>query len=340
MPAATNQNNRNTKIDILRAIALICIIIAHSEPNTTLAQIRNFDVVLMTLLLGTSFRLSFSKKKIHYFDYLKKRFQRLIVPTWVFLTIFFVIFYLIAYFNRDSYYFNLRQIIGSYTLLDGIGFIWIMRVFFLVAVVSPFLLIINNKLSSYLLYLLFLTMAYFVYVLLITLGQHLPGSVQKIYTEYFIYAIGYGLIASFGMRLIGLSKKETDLTLVAFIMLTTGLAFYHHFEATQGYKYPPTIYYISYGISASLFLYKLLDVQSIRQFFENPFVFFLSQSSSWIYFWHIIFIYLVMLFGKKMPVISGNFITRFLFIFSLAVITTYIHEFFETKMSKRKQASV
>lgn len=52
------KKERNTKIDILRAIAMICIIIAHSKPDALTFQLRNFDVIMIVILLGASFQLS------------------------------------------------------------------------------------------------------------------------------------------------------------------------------------------------------------------------------------------------------------------------------------------
>lgn len=75
------KKERNTKIDILRAIAMICIIIAHSTPNPLAFQLRNFDVIMIVILLGASFQLSMQGKSINYIEYLIKRFKRLVVPT-------------------------------------------------------------------------------------------------------------------------------------------------------------------------------------------------------------------------------------------------------------------
>ena len=76
-------------INFLKTIALLCIILAHVNPPTIVFQIRNFDVVLMMLI--SSYLGLISKKNYNYFSYILSRIKRLIIPTWIFLTIFFII---------------------------------------------------------------------------------------------------------------------------------------------------------------------------------------------------------------------------------------------------------
>lgn len=83
------KNLRDYKIDILRFIAIVCIILAHTTNlPITIRIFRNFDVTLMVMIMGTSYYLSSNGKDINYLTYIKKRFNRLITSTWKFLTIF------------------------------------------------------------------------------------------------------------------------------------------------------------------------------------------------------------------------------------------------------------
>jgi fucose 4-O-acetylase-like acetyltransferase len=96
-PISEPVKKRNLKIDALRFICIISIFLAHSKPeNAWVAQLRIFDVVLMVLLLANSFYVSAANKKISYVNYVKKRFNRLVIPTWIFLTIFFAFFFLLG----------------------------------------------------------------------------------------------------------------------------------------------------------------------------------------------------------------------------------------------------
>ena len=91
---------RDYKIDILRFIAIICIILAHSNPPKWIFVLRNFDVTLMVMIMGISFYLSNDNKRIKYSNYMIKRFNRLIVPTWIFISVLFITFYIISLLIR------------------------------------------------------------------------------------------------------------------------------------------------------------------------------------------------------------------------------------------------
>ena len=66
-----------------------------------------------------------------------------------------------------------------------------------------------------------------------------------------------------------MSKKELyiygSISLIIFICL----AYHYNFDSTQNYKYPPTIYYISYGVFVSLFLLIILDFECIYNIFTH-----------------------------------------------------------------------
>ncbi|MGF9856561.1 acyltransferase [Priestia endophytica] len=318
-------HERDTKIDILRFIAIICIIIAHSGAPTLIFQLRNFDVILMVLLLGTSFYLS-QNNKISYINYIYKRFKRLIIPTWTFLTLFFVLFLIISLVVGNKYYFNLEQIITSYALVGGIGFVWIMKVFFIVAIISPIILGVSKKIKSNQLYWLVLISLYVLYSILLIINNSLTGKFQNLFDLFIVQGFGYGLIAAIGIRLKLLNRKEIITICMIFFFLFVFLMFKYDFISTQQFKYPPKIYYISYGLFMSFLLYILLDISQIHRLFNNKGVFFLSKNSLWLYFWHIIPIYILDIFGDRIPLINNYFITRFVFIFIIALFFTYIHE--------------
>jgi hypothetical protein len=315
--------------------------LAHSQPNEVISQLRNFDVVLMVLLIGCSYYISNSKKQINYMSYVKKRFVRLIIPTWIFISIFFIVFYLISVLRAENYYFGLNQIVGSYTIMNGInsiGFIWIMRVFFIIALVCPVILIFSNRIKNNLIYFLYLSVYYFIYALLILFSGKIHGLISLFYINIIIYGVGYSFIAAIGIRLPIMNKKEVDFLCVAFMFLSLLLMYHNNFAYTQQFKYPPTIYYISYGMFVSLLLYRLLDFQIIEKVFNNVFVRFVSITSAWIYFWHIIFCYIIMLFGTHISFITSCLAGRFLFLLSGALFVTYIHELIKAKI-KRKSIS-
>ena len=56
------------------------------------------------------------------------------------MTIFFTAFLILALITHTNFEFGVKSIISSYALIEGIGYVWIMRVFFLIALVNPIIL--------------------------------------------------------------------------------------------------------------------------------------------------------------------------------------------------------
>ncbi|HFU3970357.1 TPA: acyltransferase family protein, partial [Streptococcus suis] len=121
--------NRYLYIDKLKTLGLLLIFLAHVSPPMFLFQLRNFDVILMIIVSCILFFLS--RKKLSFGDYILKRFKRLVIPTWIFLTIFFILSFLMGV------YFNLKVIISSFALHGGIGYVWVIKIYLLVAIILP-----------------------------------------------------------------------------------------------------------------------------------------------------------------------------------------------------------
>lgn len=331
------ENGRDRKIDIIRFIAIFCIILAHSQAPSIILELRNFDVVAMVFLSGISFYLSNDNKKVNLIDYSVKRFKRLIIPTWLFLTLFFMFFYILAILIGKRPYFDLSNIILSYSMLTGIGYVWVMRIFFVVAIVSPLLLFISNKIKSNLNYFLVLALIYAGYYGLLILYNEMTGLFKFLFEPLILQSIGYSLIASVGIRFKKMDYKEIIVGMTVFFMIYLILMKINNFETTQESKYPPTMYYISYGLFMSFLLYIILErIPIIYNFCCQKYVFFLAENSLTLYFWHIIPVQLISIFKDKLILVNENFIYRFIFIVVISVSLTYLHINIKDKFNENK----
>jgi fucose 4-O-acetylase-like acetyltransferase len=281
---------RNNKVDILRFLGLAMIILAHVNPPAIIFQIRNFDVPLMVMISGVSFNLSYKQES--YTSYLWKRVKRLLFPLWIFLTCYFALVFLLHPIKLPS----IRTILESYFLLSGIGFVWIIRVFLFMAALAPFIMNFHLKFKRNFHYFLAIGLVYLAYEIILLTSRPFFSTLKWmiIFENTVLYLMPYIVIFAIGLRLNNISKK-----LLVYIAISTlsafgimALSFYLNsglFIQTQGFKYPPSIYYLSYALGVSIVLW--LASGSIVNFVDKlkltiP-VLFIAQNSMWIYLWHI-----------------------------------------------------
>lgn len=134
-------------VDYMRVLGLLLIILAHSQPNNIVFQIRTFDVPLMVYISAISFSksnkdyLSFS----HISSYFLKRIKRLVIPTWIFLIIFFSISKIVNNVFPKLFDYSFYKIFSTFSLESGIGYVWIIKVYLLIALVAPIIKWISKE---------------------------------------------------------------------------------------------------------------------------------------------------------------------------------------------------
>ncbi len=312
------ENNRIIFIDYLKVIGLLCIILAHVCPDPTILQLRNFDVPLMVLISGYlavgSFKRSLKKNR-SFLNYIARRIYRLLIPTWIFLIIFFTI---MSFFPvNGAYPYDIDYIIKSFLLLDGMSYVWIIRIFLICAVITP-VIYIFDKIKSDFIQFLILIIAYILYEIAIF---NKINEMNIVFEFILAYVIPYGIIYLLGMISTKTSAKADGIISLIFLIafavsgyilyLNTGIL-----QPTQVMKYPPTIYYISYALFVSFLLFSIFKKANIKR---NELIEFISQSSLWIYLWHILFLTII-------PLINGelDWVTTYLVVVVCSICFTFI----------------
>lgn len=135
---------REERIDTLRFLGISLIILAHVGAPAWVNQLRCFDVPLMFFVSGLACS---SKPIVNYWDYAIKRAKRLLYPTWGFLAVFLLLLSLLRLILHKEPL-PLDYYIESLTMTGGGGYVWIIRIFFLVALIQPIWLWIEKKLNS------------------------------------------------------------------------------------------------------------------------------------------------------------------------------------------------
>lgn len=326
---------RDKSIDILRFIATVGIFFAHVPSPDRILQLRSFDVPLMALLMGTSFYLSSANKEINYWDYFKKRLKRLVKPTWEFLTLFFILVF-VATKTVGVDFFSFREIITSYLLLDGIGYVWVIGVFLGVALLNPLILKVSNHIESNKKYFLLLLATYVFYLSLTMLQKYMISSLAFLYEHIILYTIGYGIIAAIGIRLKKLSNNEMLLISIISFIIYILIGIQNDFVLTSVAKYPPVTYYFSYALGAIFLLKLLLEYKPIFKIFDNKLVYFISKNSMWVYLWHIIPVFGIQVVSNATDTFLDNFIIQFVIVFIFSITATWCQNWLSNKILKSK----
>lgn len=285
---------RDFTIDIMRTIGILLIILAHMNlaHSGTLIQIRSFDVPMMVLISGASFFFA-GKVSVSYIPYIWSRIKRLIFPVWVFLLVFYGVTYIFD-LNITSKYLNYKVIISSFVLYSGFGFVWIIRIFMLIAILSPIYIILIKRFGALRTIIAFqmaciaLTFLYFN-----ELFQNV-ALLKLIFNEIIMPSISYGTMFVIGYSLNLLTKKSKFIIFILnFFLVVLACLFYTGEFIINTYKYPPTIIYISYSIVVSTLLYYFLSNIDCK---KKPVVIFIKNiapNTIWIYLWHIPMVFLI-----------------------------------------------
>ncbi len=316
------ESMRDKKIDLLRFIALSSLIMAHIDAPGWMVQLQNFNVPL--IVMASAMALACGHKHDTYWSYVSKRIKRLVFPTWLFLAFYFTFLWATS---LDSQHLTVRNIWNNFTFSNEGGFMWIIRVFILVALATPLIDRFNQKVRSNRLYLTLIFSAFAAYEWLLFFVAPMPNGAWKYFeVSYICYAIGYGLIFALGLRLNRLTSMQLGVVALVSLAVFLMLCGFHYVEegrfvSTQNYKYPPSAYYFSYAIAASVVLWRLSEAVCgllDRLIQLEKAVMFIAQNSLWIYFWHTLFLFVAYRFNDQ------SFIIQYLEVYVLSVAAVVI----------------
>ena len=289
---SVGEKQRDLRIDILRVLAILLIILAHGKDlPKILYNVRAFDVVLMAILLGMSYILSY-KPKQSYFNYVKKRFIRLIIPTWLFLTVYFLVTNGVKLIVGAPFY-EWSIVRDSYLLTGGIGFVWIIWIYFAIALVSPLIATLIIKYSGVIGRWIILTGVFIIYFSVETLNSYIK------LPSFLANPFGYIFAAAIGMLILKMSKIEmlVLIGLFAVMLFISGAISNYTILSINGDKYPPGPFYLGYGMTVSLifiYVFELIPFDRILNKVVKKVLDFISRYSLNLYFWHILVRFFIM----------------------------------------------
>jgi len=326
------EKKRLDYIDFLKFIGLSCIILAHVNPPEWL-MIRNFDVPLMVLV--SSFLGSKSVQKYNGFSgtmkYYQSRLIRLVVPTWIFLSVYFLFRYFLFGEVNELKYYILSFLMTRY----GVGYVWVILVYVYVSV----LMVLFKKINKYRWMVAVIGLIYIAYEIVYKMG--FANSSILVQSTLFTI-VPYGAVAYIGYKYGELSKRARIILCAVCGVIFAGLTVYYRltlggFVNVQAYKYPPRIYYLVFGVFISLILF-WVSGKLPKKLLNNCVIKFISVHSLSIYLCHAFFIdlYDKLLLPQRwyLRYVAVYLITLG-FIFVSYKLITLIKKLFEKKQQKR-----
>jgi len=322
---------RNLNLDIMRLLGIIIIIMAHSSPPGWLFQLRNFGTPLLIIASGLTYSYLYSNRKLDIISFYKKRLSKLIFPAWIFISIFFFISYVVSTVNNIIFPFSIETIISTYSFYEGIGFLWIFKVYIFLALITPISLIINRLIKSDFLYFILLLGLYGLYELMkMTLTPWLSPSVILFFNQTIFIILPFSILYLYGFRLSKLSDNQLisvvflSLSIFVFLAVSKYLAL-GQIVSTQTEKYPPSLYYLSYAFFAINLLYFFVRKIPYIKKTTSELITWLSASALWIYLWHIL-AYYIWLFVLGETVGMFHFIMKFVFLVFFGTLITFFQQ--------------
>lgn len=298
----TAREIRSFQIDILRAWGIVFLILVHLHPPAVIEQVFNFNVVLLVIVSGVNFAFIYEGSYVKSLPYLRKRSMALLLPTYIFLSIYFIAIFVSSHlWHIPPQPFTSWYITESFLCLrsGGILYSWILAVYLILAITGPLVSRLDFFIKNNFLY-FFIIAALFIFHELLVIVFFNQGFWARPFHSYnyLYYIIPYSCLFAVGVRLHKCSVHKIIWSTVALIMLFGILAmklaqWWGHFVWTGAYKYPPELYYVLYALLASLCLYVLFT--SITSF-PGPIkqvVIFISRGSLWVYLWHIAALYAI-----------------------------------------------
>ena len=319
---------RDLYIDFLRFLGLSLVILVHINPPIDIVQVRCFDVPLMLFVSGLTVSGSITN---NYKDYIIKRCKRLVLPVWMFLAVYLPVLYFFQFKFLSEQYLTGEMIIRSFLLLDkSIGYVWIIRIFLMVMLVTPFIQRVNNIVQSQDIFVLILSIM-FVFLE----GIHILGKFfcENYFASFIIvdilqHGLAYSIPFFLGMRCRTMNKSG-QYKLLAFIIVSFAISLVCYLSCyglpiiiTPNFKTPPHSYYIVYGCFVSVILWHLKNV--VPKWITNRYFVLLGQNTIWIYLWHMPFALISTKISESWPI-------RYIVVYSCAILFFMIQRYVVNK---------
>ncbi len=306
---------RYLEIDILRGIAIFSMILIHTSYyflNNKAALITwNWGQFAVPVLIFCSSYIFFQKNKnapVISLSYFKKRITRLLYPYFIFLIFFLT---LVLLFTPEG--FTTKYVVQSILLTGGVSINWLVLLFIHMTIIFPLILMCFKQYKPILI----------IYAILSIASSCLFMFHKSPISNKDIMWLPWSVIPLFTLFFVLNEHKKNFMIFLSFISgLVFIISYYlvgiaHQNPGMYENKYPPTIYFLSFGTLMISLLY-LLSKHLIRKRLITKLISFFSLYSYSIFFIHYT---ILVIMRESLKYVKFNWIT---FSLTLILITVTI----------------
>lgn len=314
---------RDMRLDFMRALGTLTIIVPHVLSPNILVQIRAFDVVMLVFVSGMSYAYqAMNGQSLEYYQYIKKRCRKLLLPTMILILVVYCSVNITSVALSKGVYYSVYDLLKSVLLFqDGIGYVWIIKVYLGLALIAPLVWKYIDRIDSEVLLLAVCSVIYIVYYIAQAAIQNIKVPVISIFfEEYAFYIVAYTIPFIIGMYICK-NGKERKFIKIIWILIFVGVQIAVILQGggftPNANKYPPQIYYLSYGIACSIIIYRIAPTK------VNPCIRWLSRNSLVFYLVHVFWVIWISLVANNLKIqIINVFWVKYILVVLLTAVTT------------------
>lgn len=255
-----------------------------------------------------------------------KRLARLLVPFYLYLIVHYIIWFLLpGYFGGIGLKKSLAFVAKSIFLVGGVDLGWLPLLFLQMAILFPIFIMIRKKKFAFLLISIFS---------LLTAGIFMAAPFFKPYYRFVMWipwsfvlllSISAYTKESVDRKRPELIKRRLLVGLVALVLFLVLFLFWNTkgSENLTSHKYPPDLYFLSYGIGMS----SLISLFGYLDFFKRPFIkkiiMYVSKQSYTLFFVHFIVLDFV-ISGVRGNYFPDQVLFQMLFVFLLSFLVVLL----------------
>lgn len=260
--------NRNGKVDNLRFIGILLIILAHCGAPIIINNIRCFDVILMVFISSYIHKDIENITAKSYVLYVKKKAKRLLLPTYIFIVFFSVILFCGYRILGRADLFGLKQFCNSLLLCENsVGYVWIMKVYFVNALINPLIVRFQKTLKNSKQFIVILGIQYFVYFIIVYFYNYTHAGnnyvLWVVINEWVMCCFPYSLVSQVALWYKhSKSWQNNGLYIWGAIFLITVIT--SSGINTVAGKRPANLQYLSWGLLMTEILFKTIPDKNYK----------------------------------------------------------------------------